>query len=115
VIYAVRFIVRFAILNLVILALLWALQSLSMLLLILSYEAVLVLAFGAFQFLGSCIYREDSVTYGHAGRTAWWDFKRFAKLTPEERERGRQEAITLMVIGATMMLLILIARLLTLA
>jgi len=113
--YAIIFTVRLTVLNLAILAFLWALQNLNMLILILSYEALLILAVGAFQFLGSCIYREDSVAYQHGARTAWWDFKRFAKLTPEERERYRQEGLSLVAISVIMMLLILIARLWALA
>ena len=86
-----------------------------MLLVILAYEALLILGYGVIQFLGSWIYREDSVVYRHGGRTAWWDFRRFAKLSPEERERYRQEGLILAVIGAIMMLLVLVARILTLA
>ena len=86
-----------------------------MLLLILAYEALLILGYGVIQFLGSRIYKEDSVVYRHGGRTAWWDFKRFAKLSSEERDRYGQEGLVLVAIGATMMILILIARILTLA
>jgi hypothetical protein len=86
-----------------------------MLLVILAYEALLILGYGVIQFLGSRIYREDSVVYRQGGRTAWWDFRRFAKLSPEERERYRQEGLILAVIGAIMMLLVLVARILTLA
>jgi hypothetical protein len=113
--FAIRCIVLLGIINLVISAFLWALQSLSMLLVILAYEALLILGYGVIQFLGSWVYREDSVVYRHGGRTAWWDFRRFAKLSPEERERYRQEGLILAVIGAIMMLLVLVARILTLA
>jgi hypothetical protein len=107
--------VLLGIINFIIFAFLWAFQSLGMLLLILAYEALLILGYGGIQFLGSWIYREDSVVYRQGGRTAWWDFKRFAKLPPEERERYRQEGLVLVAIGAIMMIMILVARLLTLA
>jgi len=32
-------------------------------------------------------------------RTGWWDFKKFAKLTPEERNRYRKEGRIIMMIG----------------
>lgn len=86
-----------------------------MLLLILAYEALLILGYGVIQFLSSRIYKEDSVVYRHGGRTAWWDFKRFAKLSPEERERYGQEGLILVAIGTIMMIMIIVARLLTLA
>jgi hypothetical protein len=107
--------VLLSIINLVISAFLWVLQSLSTLLLILAYEALLILGYGVIQFLSSQIYKEDSVVYRQGGRTAWWDFKRFAKLSPEERESYRQEGLVLVAIGAIMMIMILVARLLTLA
>jgi hypothetical protein len=113
--YAIRCIVLLGVINLIISAFLWVLQSLGMLLLILAYEAVLILGYGIIQFLSSRIYKEDSVVYRYGGRTAWWDFRRFARLSPEERERYRQEGLVLVAIGAIMMIMILVARFLTLA
>ncbi len=114
VMYALKCVVLLGIFNLVIFAFLWALQNVNMLLVILAYEALLILGYGVIQLLGSRIYKEDSVVYRHGGRTAWWDFKRFAKLSPEEREKYRQEGLILAAIGAIMMIIVLVARLLTL-
>ena len=88
-----------AILNLVILPILWILEILYLSTLILVYEALFTSSIGGFQIFCSFIYRENSIPYRMGFRTGWWDFKKFAKLTPEERTRYRKEGILTMIIG----------------
>lgn len=97
-------------LNLVVLPILWVLQILDLFTLILIYEAIFILILGVFQILGSCIYREDSIPYRMGFRTGWFDFKRFSKLKPEERQRYRQEGIIMVIIGLVLFFGTVIAR-----
>ena len=97
-------------LNLVILPILWALNILGLFTLILMYEAIFILIIGVFQILGSCIYREDSIPYRMGFRTGWFDFKKFSKLKPEQRQRYRQEGIIMVIIGLVMFLGTVIAH-----
>jgi len=98
-VFAVKILGCIIILNSVILPILWILKVLHLCTLILAYEALFILIIGVFQILGSFIYRENSLPYSWGFRTGWWDFKKFAKLTPEERDRYRKEGIIITVIG----------------
>ena len=98
-------------LNLIVLPVLWILKILNLLTLILIYEALLILILGAFQILSSYIYRKDSIPYRMGFRTGWFDFKKFAKLKPEERQRYRQEGIIMVIISIALLFGILISNL----
>jgi hypothetical protein len=87
------------ILDLIILSVLWVLKILYLFTLILIYEAIFILIIGIFQILGSYIYRKDSIPYRMGFRTGWFDFEKFTKLKPEERQRYRQEGIIMVIIG----------------
>ena len=97
-------------LNFAVLPILWALQILHLFTLILMYEVIFILIIGVFQILGSCIYREDSIPYRMGFRTGWFDFKKFSKLKPEERQRYRQEGIIMVIIGLVLFLGTVIAH-----
>jgi len=43
-------------------------------------------------------------------RTGWWDYKKFAKLTPEERNRYRKEGIIMIMIGFILGLIAIIVH-----
>jgi len=86
-------------LNLIALPILWFLEILYLLALILIYEALFISIFGIVQILGSYIYREDSIPYRHGFRLGWWDFRKFAELKPEERNRCRTEGKILIMLG----------------
>jgi hypothetical protein len=66
---------------------------------VLTYEGFFVTFLGILQVLASYIYRENSPPYREGFRTGWFDFKKFAKLKPEERERYRQQGIIMVLIG----------------
>lgn len=99
-----------AVLNLVVLSILWILESLSLFSLILIYEALFILIIGVFQILGSYIYRKNSLPYRMGFRTGWLDFKKFAKLKPDERQRYRQEGIVMVIIGLVLLSGVIIAH-----
>lgn len=86
-------------LNLIVLLILWVLEVLHLFTLILIYEALFILVVGVFEILGSYIYRKNSLPYRWGPRTGWFDFKRFAELKPEERQRHRLEGLILAIIG----------------
>lgn len=85
--------------NLIILLILWIFKILDLFTPILIYEALFILILGVFQILGSYIYRKNSIPYWGGFRTGWFDFGKFAKLKPEERQRYRQEGTIMVVIG----------------
>lgn len=85
--------------NLIILPILWILKILHLFSLILIYEGFFTIFIGVLQVLGSFIYRENSIPYRLGFRTGWFDFRKFAKLKPEERQRYRQEGIIMAMIG----------------
>ena len=85
--------------NLIILPILWILKILHLFFLILIYEGFFTIFIGVLQVLGSFIYRENSIPYRLGFRTGWFDFRKFAKLKPEERQRYRQEGIIMAMIG----------------
>jgi hypothetical protein len=86
-------------LNLIVLLGLWVLEISFLFITVLVYEGFFVTFMGVLQILGSYIYREESIPYRRGFRTGWFDFKKFARLKPEERERFRQEGIIMVVIG----------------
>ena len=85
--------------NLIILPILWILKILHLFSLILIYEGFFTIFIGVLQVLGSFIYRENSIPYRLGFRTGWFDFRKFAKLKPEERQRYKQEGIIMAIIG----------------
>lgn len=87
------------VLNLIVLFVLWFLKILNLFTLILVYEALLILIIGVLQVLSSYIYRKDSFPSHYAGRTGWFDFRRFAKLKPKQRQRYRQEGRIMVIFG----------------
>lgn len=87
------------VLNLTALLILWFLELLRLFALILVYEALLILIIGVLQVLSSFIYRKNSFPSHYAGRTGWFDFRKFAKLKPEERQRYRQEGKIMVIVG----------------
>lgn len=100
--FAIKILARIAILNLAVFLILWVMRILRILALVLTYEALFIVFLGICQILGSYIYRRNSVHYRWAGmgaRTGWFDFKKFAKLKPEDRKKYRQEGIIMIVIG----------------
>lgn len=98
--FALKILVYIGVLDLVILLVLWILGILSLLILILVYEGLFTAFLGVLQILSSFIYRENSVAHRWGGaRTAWFDFRRFAKLKPEERQKYRQEGAIMVLVG----------------
>lgn len=87
------------VLNLAVLSILWVLEILSLFVFILMYEALLISILGIFQILATHIYKKNSLPYRTGFRTGWVDFKKFAKLKPEERKRYRQEGIIMIIVG----------------
>ncbi len=86
------------VLNMIILSILWTLKILHLFTLILIYEALFVSIIGVFQILCSYIYKEDRYPR-HKSIVEWFDFRKFAKLKPEERQRYRQEGKIMIIIG----------------
>ena len=86
-------------LNLIILLILWILKALYLFTSILVYEGFFTSFIGILQILGSFIYRENSIQYRLGFRTGWFDFRRFAKLKPKERQRYRKEGAVMIIIG----------------
>lgn len=98
------------VLNLIVSPVLWVLKILNLFTLILIYEALFILIIGVFQILGSYIYRKNSIPYRMGFRTGWFDFKKFAKLKPTERQRYRQEGIIMVIIGLVLLFGTIIAH-----
>jgi len=110
--FAIRVLRWIALFSLIVLLILWAFDSLYLFTLILVYEALVILALGAFQILGTYIYRSNSTHSGmhwagQGSRTGWFNFKKFADLKPEERKRFRQEG-KIMIIISIMLLVVTI-------
>jgi len=103
------------VLNLTILPILWILKIPHLFTLALTYEALFILIIGVFQILGSYIYKESSIPYRWGARPKWWDYRRFARLKPEERQRCRQEGLIMVIIGLVLLFGIIIAHLCILA
>ena len=108
--FGIKILGYIVILNLVILPILWILEILYLSTLILVYEALFTSSIGVFQILCSFIYRENSIPYRMGFRTGWWDYKKFAKLTPEERNRYRKEGIIMIMIGFILGLIAIIVH-----
>jgi len=96
--------------NAIILTILLFLGALYLLTLILIYEALFATVLGLFQILGSYVYRADSIPYRFGFRTGWWDFRKFAELKPEERNRCRKEGVILIMIGLVLGFMSVIAH-----
>lgn len=97
--------------NLIVLLVLWVLNFLHLFTLILVYEALFVSVIGVFQILGTYIYRKNSIPYRFGGsRTGWFDFKKFSKLKPKERQRYRQEGIIMILIGFVLLFVTIIVH-----
>jgi len=100
-------------LSLIAFLVLWILGILSLLTLILAYEGFFTAFLGVLQILSSFIYRENSIAHRWGGaRTGWFDFRRFAKLKQEERQKYRQEGAILTLIGFLILSISLLARVL---
>lgn len=113
-VFAIKILVRIAALNLAVFLILWIMRILHILALVLIYEALFIVILGICQILGSYIYRKTSIHYRWAGmgaRTGWFDFKKFAKLKPEERQKYRREGIIMIVIGLLLLFGTIIAHL----
>ena len=96
--FVVKVLGYISIFNLIVLPILWFLEATNLFTLVFIYEALFVLVIGIFQILGSYIYRENR--YPPSGViTGWFDFKKFAKLKPEERQRYRQEGKIMIIMG----------------
>lgn len=87
------------VLNLPVLSILWVFGILSLFTFILMYEALFISILGIFQILATHIYKKNSLPYRTGFRTGWIDFKKFAKLKPEERKLYRQEGVIMIIIG----------------
>jgi len=97
-------------LNLIVLPILWFLEILYLLTLILIYETLFLSIIGVVQILGSYIYREDSIPYRYGFRLGWWDYRKFAKLNPEERNRCRKEGKILIMFSLLLGLIAIIVH-----
>ncbi len=90
--------------NLMVLAILWILRLPNLFILILAYEAFFILIIGVLLILSTYVYRKDSIPSRWGGsRTGWFDYKRLAKLKPEERQRYRLEGKIMIVIGLALL------------
>jgi len=99
-VFAVKVLGLVVVVNLIVLAILWILKILHLFTLILVYEALFISSIGVLLILSTYIYRKDSIPSRWGGSpTGWFDYKRFAKLKPEERQRYRQEGKIIIIIG----------------
>ena len=96
------------VLNLIVLPILWVLKILYLFTIVLAYEGFFTTFIGVLQILGSYIYRENSIPYRGGFRTGWFDFRKLAKLKPEERQRYRQEGKIMVIIGLIICVAIII-------
>jgi hypothetical protein len=102
--FAIRFLVLLVVLNLMVFSILWILKILYLFTVVLAYEGFFVAFVGVLQILGSYIYRKNSIPYRRGSRTGWFDFKKFAKLKPEERQRYRQEGKIMVIVGLVLLI-----------
>jgi len=96
------------VLNLIVLPILWVLKILYLFTIVLAHEGFFTTFIGVLQILGSYIYRENSIPYRGGFRTGWFDFRKLAKLKPEERQRYRQEGKIMVIIGLIICVAIII-------
>ncbi len=92
--------------NLAVLAILWILRLQYLFIQFLAYEALFILFYGVLLILSTYVYRKDSIPSARdwgGYRTGWFDYKRFAKLKPEERQRYRLEGKIMIVIALALL------------
>lgn len=97
--FVIKILGYLATIDLIILPILWIFKILYLFTPILVYEGFFTIFIGVLQILSSYIYREKGISYRWGFRTGWFDFKRFAKLKPEERQRYRQQGSVMIIIG----------------
>ena len=104
------------VLDLVVFFVLWVFGIADLFGVVLTYEGFFVTLLGVLQVLSSYIHREDrgeteeSVVYRKMFSPVWFDFRRFAKLTPEERKRYRQEGILMVIVGLGLLVGVVVLR-----
>jgi len=104
------------VLDLVVFLVLWVLGIANLFAVVLTYEGFFVTLLGVLQVLASYVYRvdrgetEESVVYRSGFSPVWFDFRRFAKLTLEERKRYRQEGILMAIVGLGLLVGIVVLR-----
>lgn len=96
--FVVRTVGYITVFDLVILLILSVVRMFNLFVVVLVYEAIFITIVGVFQILCTYIYREDRYPSSYVG-TGWFDFKKFAKLKPEDRQRYRQEGTAMIIIG----------------
>ncbi len=104
--------------DLAILGILWILRLQNLFFRILALEALVLLFYGVFLIVSTYIarplYQKDSIPPDRralppqrsavlAPRTGWLDYKRFAELTLEERQRYRLEGKVMIVVGLALL------------
>ena len=95
--------------DLVILFILSVVRLLNLFVVVLVYEALFVTIVGVLQILCTYIYREDRYPSSYVG-TGWFDFRKFAKLKPEDRQRYRQEGTAMIIIGLVIWVALIIVH-----
>jgi hypothetical protein len=104
------------VLDLVFLFVLWVLGVAYLFSVVLTYEGFFVIFLGVLQVLASYIFRgdrgetEERVAYYSPYSPVWFDFRRFAKLTLEERKRYRQEGILMVIVGLVLLVGVAVLR-----
>jgi hypothetical protein len=104
------------VLDLVVFAVLWVLGIAYLFAVVLTYEGFFVTFLGVLQTLASYVYKEDRgeteerAIYRSGFSPVWFDFRRFTKLTPEERKRYRQEGILMVIVGLGLLVGVVVLR-----
>ena len=104
------------VLDLVVFSVLWVLRIADLFGVVLTYEGFFVTFLGVLQVLASYVFREDRgetgerVAYYSPFSPVWFDFRRFAKLTPEERKRYRQEGVLMVIVGLGLLVGVAVLR-----
>lgn len=97
--FVVKILGYIMVLNLTISLILLALGIFGLFAIVLTYEALFISIIGFFQILCTYIYRENRCPSFPAVTAKWFDFRKFAKLKPEERQRYRKEGKIMIIIG----------------
>ena len=93
------------VLNSILLSVLWVLRNLQIFIFILIYEGIFISALGALQILASHIHKGAGLSYRwEKHRFHHLDFRKFAKLKPEERSKYRQEGKVRITIGLALLI-----------